>query len=164
MKKIKSTRPQYKRRVINLVGNPQIETAKQAIDEAPIDALRPLQLIIQEQSKQRNLSQNGLMWASVLEDIADQATADGKKFNQNMWHYYFKTLFLPEKYDPELCVYDPAIFGDKGYKKWDYTITWERILCGSTTDLTTKGFADYIEQVYAFGATELHVMFRDVRR
>lgn len=46
------------------------------------------------------------------------------------------------------------------YQKWDYLPNGDRILKASTTDLTTKGFSEYIEQIYAFASIE-GVMFEN---
>ena len=61
-----------------------------------------------------------------------------------------KSDFLPEEFEEGIT--------KEGYRKWDYTSSGDRFLVGSTTDLTVKGFAIYLQQVEAFGAN-LGVMF-----
>jgi hypothetical protein len=103
-----------------------------------------------EPEKPRTLDQNALMWRGPLRDIEQQAWLCGRQYKADVWHEHFKREFLPEEYDEELCL--------KGYRKWDFTPTGERVLVGSTKKLKKKGFSLYMEQLYAFGA-ELGVMF-----
>ena len=51
---------------------------------------------------------------------------------------------------PELC--------KEGYIKWDVDPLGERVLVGSTTQLTVRGYSDYLEQVHVLGA-EMGVQF-----
>lgn len=67
-----------------------------------------------------------------------------RTYDKEVWHEYFKREFLPEQSDGELT--------KEGYLKWAFLPNGDRVLKGSTTDLTVKGFARYLEQVYAFGA------------
>jgi hypothetical protein len=137
-------RDKYPTRTIRLVGTYQKETAITIIRNLPIDADNPLEIVIREEVKARKPDQNSAMWSGPLRDIAEQAYVDGKTFKADTWHEYFKAEYLPEEYDPELC--------KEGYRKWDYTPKGERVLVGSTTQLTVKGFAQYLEQVIAYGA------------
>ena len=54
-----------------------------------------------------------------------------------------KQKFLPEEASDETV---------DGYVKWDFLPNGNRYLKGSTTQLTKKGFAAYLEKIYAFGA------------
>lgn len=121
-----------------------VERAIAAIRNAPLDPKKPLQVVIREEVKARKLDQQGLMWAGPLADIAAQAWVAGRQFDVEIWHDHFKREFLPEEFDPELCL--------DGYCKWAIGIIGDRVLIGSTTQLTIKGMAQYLEQVYAFGA------------
>ena len=86
------------------------------------------------------------MWVGPLADIAEQAYYQGRKYSDLLWHETFKRLYLPEGYDSELCK-------KEDYKKWDFDRDSVCVLVGSTTDLTAKGFAQYLEQIYADGAS-----------
>ena len=132
-------------RKIRLVGEPQRERAIAMLRTLPIDAEHPLEVLAREEVKARKPDQNALMWAGPLKDISEQAYVGGRTYSEEIWHHKFKEDFLPEEYDPELCK-------DERYQKWDFTPDGDRILVGSTTDLTVKGFAQYLEQVIAFGA------------
>lgn len=146
------TRQKYPTRKILLRAPQQVEVAISAIRNAPLDQSKPLELLIREEVKARKPDQNSLMWAGPLKDIAEQGYVDGRTYTAEVWHEHFKREFLPESYDPELCKRED-------YRKWDYTPGGERILVGSTTDLTVRGFALYLTQVEAYAASELGVVF-----
>lgn len=111
----------------------------------PLDDVYPLEVVIREQIKGRKPDQNALMWAGPLKDIAEQAWLDGRQFSAEVWHCYFRRELLPDEFDPERC--------REGYVKWQIDPAGERIIVGSTTQLTVKGFSEYLEAVYAFGAS-----------
>ena len=110
----------------------------------PLDEANPLEVIIREPVKARGPDQNSLMWVGPLADIEAQAWVDGRQFSAEVWHEHFKRKYLPEEFDPELT--------KEGYRKWDYTPAGERVLIGSTTQLTKRGFSQYLEQIEADGA------------
>lgn len=142
---MKSNRTKFITRTVYLVGTPQLEVAHKMLDNAPLDPAQPLELILRERVKARKLDQNALMWVGPLKDIAEQAWHQGRQYADTVWHETFKRLYLPEEFDEELC--------REGYRKWDYDREGERVLVGSTTQLTIKGFARYLELVYADGAS-----------
>jgi hypothetical protein len=119
----------------------------------PLDSSNPLEIVVREVVKPRKRLQNDLMWAGPLADIAEQAYVSGRAFTADIWHEHFKLLFLPEGFDAALC--------REGYRKWDITPAGQRVLVGSTTQLTVKGMAQYITQIEAFGA-DLGVEFHSV--
>ena len=146
------TRQKYPTRKILLRAPQQVEVAISAIRNAPLDPVKPLELLIREEVKARKPDQNSLYWAGPLREIAEQGYVAGRTYTAEVWHEHFKREFLPESYDPELCKRED-------YRKWDYTPGGERILVGSTTDLTVRGFSLYLTQVEAYAATELGVVF-----
>lgn len=145
-------RTEYLAKTIRLVGKTQIDTAINAIQNAPIDIERPLEVIIREEQKSRSLSANALMWAGPLNDIATQAWVHGKQYSALIWHEYFKEKFLPDFPDPKQV--------KEGYMKYEETPDGRRVLTGSTNKLTKHGFSLYMEQIYAYGA-ELGVRFSE---
>lgn len=152
----KSERPIFAPRPFRLVGEDVRERLIELVRQLPIDELRPLQVMIREEPPKRKLTQQALMWVGPLADIAEQAEVEGNRFSAETWHTYFKAQFLPEQFDPELCL--------DGYEKWGFDPVGDRVLTGSTTMLTVRGMSDFIEQIYAFGAS-LGVQFSDeVRR
>lgn len=142
----------YPERKVLLHTEAARQTAIAAIGHAPIDAERPIEVVIRERPKQRKPDQNALMWAGSLKDIAEQGYVNGRTYSASVWHEYFKAEFLPEEYDPERCK-------SETYQKWDFNPAGVPVLVGSTTDLTPKGFAEYLTQVEAYGAVELGVRF-----
>ena len=148
-------RTDYLPKVIRLVGKLQADTAINAIQNAPIDIERPLEVIIREEQKGRSLSANALMWAGPLNDIASQAWVHGKQYSALIWHEYFKEKFLPDF--PDLTQVK------EGYRKYEETPDGKRILIGSTQKLTKHGFSLYMEQIYAYGA-DLGVRFSEANQ
>lgn len=137
-------RQPFATRTIRLVGPMQRDTVMALVPHLPLGADRPLEVVIREQVKARKPDQNSLMWAGPLRDIAEQAYINGRSYSAEVWHEHYKRLHLPEEFDAEQC--------KEGYRKWDYTPAGERVLIGSTTDLTVRGFALYLQQVEADGA------------
>lgn len=145
MKAPKSDRPQMKPHTFILRDDEIRKRAISILQHMPIDRNRPIQVLFREEPKKRKSDQNALMFAGPLRDISEQAWLDGRQFSVEIWHEYFKRQLLPETYDAELCL--------ESYSKWAIDPAGDRILVGSTTQLTVKGFAEYVEQVTAFGAS-----------
>jgi hypothetical protein len=143
-------RDKFQTRSILLVGMMQKDTARLVIENAPIDMANPIEVVIREQVKARKPDQNSAMWSGPLKDIAEQAYVNGRTYSADVWHEFLKREYLPEEFDAEIC--------KEGYRKWSMTPKGERVLVGSTTQLTIKGFALYLQQVEAYGAS-LGVMF-----
>lgn len=150
------TRAKFEQRRIRLVGAQQLATALALLPNLPLDAAKPLEILIREEVKGRKLDQNALMWAGPLRDIAEQCWIDGRQHSADVWHEYFKAEFLPDEYDQDLCK-------TEHYMKWDFDPAGRRILVGSTTDLTIKGMAQYITQIHAFGGS-MGVEFHEHRQ
>lgn len=140
----------FTKRVLYLRNEQVRETLHNLVKNLPLDDAKPLQVTIEEFRKKRGLDANALYWAGPLRDISEQAWLNGRQFSAEIWAHYFKEQLLPEECDPELCLSD--------YEKWSFDPAGERVLIGSTTQLTVKGFAQHIEAVMAFGAS-LGVIF-----
>lgn len=152
-------RQKFETRTITLVGPLQQQTLMNLVPHLPLDPVNSLEVVIREKVKPRKPDQNALMWVGPLKDISDQAWINGRRLTDKGWHEVFKRLYLPEEFDAELC--------KDGYQKWDYDEDGEPLLIGSTTELTVKGFAQYLEQVYAHGANmgvEFHANPNELRR
>jgi len=139
------TRQKFEQRRLLLRGLEQVERAVALLRTLPLDEKKPLEVLVREEVKARKLDQNALYWAGPLKDIAEQAWIDGRQYSAPVWHEFFKAEFLPDTYDPDLCK-------DEKYRKWDEGPGGGQVLVGSSTDLTIKGFAQYLEQIHAFGA------------
>lgn len=140
-------RQKYPTQRILLRSQQQKDFACIKINNAPEDAESPLEVLIREYQPKRTLDQNALMWAGPLSDIQEQVYLNGQTFSAEVWHEHFKREFLPEQFDEELC--------KPGYQKWMFLPNGDRILDkdnASTTKLTKKGFSQYLERIYAFGA------------
>jgi len=111
----------------------------------PIDPLRPVEVVAREEVKARKPDQNAALWAGPLRDISEQAWLDGRQYSPEVWAQYFKRQLLPESFDPELTM--------ENYAKWAIDPAGDRILIGSTTQLTVKGHSQYREAIEAFGAS-----------
>lgn len=118
----------------------------------PLDDLKPLQVIVEEQRPVRKMSQQALLFAGPMTDIAKQAFIDGRQYSVEVLHEFCKREFLPEQFDPEQCT--------DGYQKWDVDPLGNPVMVGSTTKLTVKGYSIYLEQVHSFGAS-LGVQFHE---
>lgn len=146
-------RAKFQARTIILVGESQRDALIALASNLPLDKDQPLEAVVRERVKPRSLDQNALMWAGPLADIEEQAWVRGRQFCAEVWHHHFKTLYLPEDDDPDLVE-----LAQEGYRKWDFDPSGERVLVGSTTQLTKRGFSQYLEKVHAFGA-QLGVQF-----
>ena len=153
-----SNRDKFKTRSIRLVGTMQQEAAIALIRNLPLDSDKPLVITVAEEKKLRGLDANALMWVGPLKSIAEQAWINGRQYSAEVLHEHFKREYLPEDNDPEL----PELAKD-GYRKWDIDPKGNRVLVGSTTELTKEGFSIYLQQVEAFGAS-LGVMFSESPR
>lgn len=138
------TRAKFVQRKILLRTQEQVKRAVAALRNAPLDELKPLEFLLREEVKTRKLDQNALLWVGPLKDISEQVWVGQRQYSEEIWHQHLKELFLPEEYDAELC-------RREDYRKWDFGPDGSRILVGSTTDLTIKGFAQHLDQVHAFG-------------
>ena len=143
-------RHKFLERRISLRNETVRENVLALISNLPVSDSRPLQMIIREEAKARTLDQNALMWSGPLADIEAQAWLNGRQYSAVLWHEYYKAEYLPEEdaTDLHLLVKDPF-----KWRKWDWTPKGDRVLVGSTTDLTKYGFSQYLEQVHADGAS-----------
>jgi hypothetical protein len=110
-----------------------------------------LQITIEKYVKKRSDSQNKRLWSSVISDYVKQGHMNGINFDAETWHYFLKKEFLPDEFEEGITL--------PGYIKWTEIPDGTLMLTGSTTKLTTKGKSNYLEQCYAFGATELDIRF-----
>jgi hypothetical protein len=123
----------------------QREQALALVRNLPLDDKKPLELVVAEHKPPRKPDQNALYHAGPLKDCAEQIWLEGKQYSSDVLHEYFKRQFLPEEYTEDECL--------KGYSKWSFDPSGERVLVGSTTKLTVRGFSIFLEQVLAFGAS-----------
>jgi NinB protein len=142
------TRSKYQERKILLAGSMQVESAKQLISNAPIDPLKPIEVVIREFVKKRSADQNSYYFRR-LGEISAQAWVGGKQFGTDAWHEYAKQNIMPDMVE---------------LKNGDIVSKLEELPNGklvviSTTRLSIACFAEYINLIEAYGASELGVKF-----
>lgn len=90
--------------------------------------------------KKRTPAQNRRYWGrGVLAQIAQQATVNGKLYSAETWHEMFKRQFIGVIELPN-----------------------GQVVGKSSTELSTREFCDFCDEVEAFAATELGVRFVDL--
>jgi hypothetical protein len=139
------TRPKYQTRAITLTEATRA-IAVAMVSNAPLG----VEIVAREVVNARKPDQNSLMWAGPMNDIANQAWVGGKNYQAEVWHEQFKREYLPEIGCED---FEKHVKNPETYQKWAYTPGGDRFCKGSTTDLTVWGFGQYLEQVYAFGAS-----------
>jgi len=141
-------------RTIKLMNESIRDNAVKQVQNLPCDG--SIEICIRPVTKTRSESQNKRHWAAVMKDISDQAYVGGKQFSVEIWHSFLKAKFLPspECEDIALLVKNPEkyqLFAD---------MPDGSVKCvGSTTQLTVRGFSEYMESVQAWAVTECGVMF-----
>lgn len=140
----------FRTRIIRLVGPQQLEAALALLRNLPLGA--ELEVVFRKVVKQRSLDQNAAMWAGPLKDIAEQAWIEGRQFVDVIWHEYFKGQYLPDESQLPHEELEKRVKNPDTYRKWDIDPGGNRVLVGSTTQLTKFGFGEYLQQVEAHGA------------
>lgn len=120
---------------------------KAMVDSLPLDGTK--EVVIRPYVRKRRDEANALYWVR-LQEISDQAWLEGRKYSPEIWAEFLKAKYLPIEYEQGITL--------DGYEKYAHLPDGSITMIGSTTKLTTKGFADYLTQVESFGA-ELGVMF-----
>lgn len=143
-------RDKFPTKSILLRSQHQLELACKTLMLSPIDEWHPLEFVVREQVKARTPDQNARMWAGPLRDIEAQAYIGGRTYRAEVWHEQFKKEYLPENDDPDLQF---LAKDHEKYVKWDITPGGDRVCIGSTTQLSPRGFAEYMDKIYAYGAS-----------
>lgn len=141
----------FRTRIIKLVGPQQLEAALTVLRNLPLGA--GLEVVFRKEVKQRSLDQNAAMWAGPLANISEQAWIDGRQFTAEVWHEFYKREFLVDENAISREELEHAVKNPDTYRKWDIDPGGNRVLVGSTTELTKSGFAEYLRQVEAHGAS-----------
>ena len=90
--------------------------------------------------KKRSAKQNRRYWGrGVLAQVAQQATVNGKLYSAETWHEQFKRQFIGVIELPS-----------------------GEVIGMSSSDLDTKAFCEFCDEVEAYAATELGVRFVDL--
>lgn len=110
----------------------------EAIQNLPANTDRPLQIIIQEDT--RSLAQNRMLWA-CLRDVSQQVVWHGKKLDSDSWKNIFSASLKGQQTVPGI---------NGGFV----------VLGQSTSKMRVSEMRDLIELIHAFG-TEHNVRFSD---
>ena len=98
-------------------------------------------LVLSAKLRKRTTKQNRRYWGNgVLAQIAQQAAPGGRMYEAAHWHELFKRMFIGVIELP-----DGSVIGE------------------SSTELTTAEFCIFCDQVEAYAATELGVVFYDLQ-
>jgi NinB protein len=133
-----------------LISKAVVSNASTLLHNLPTDG--SMEAVFRKVRKIRTPDHNSAMWSGPLRDIEQQAWVKGRQFQADVWHEYFKLEYLPEGDEEDIESLVKA-----GYRKWDYTPKGDRVLVGSTTQLTTKGMAQYLTKIEAYAQQELGV-------
>jgi hypothetical protein len=106
---------------------------------------KPVAVLVAEHEDNRSLRANRFYWGVVLREISQQARICGQQYTADAFHELFKRQFLG---------FEIRKVKVAGRKK----ATVIRRL-KSTTDLSVKRMAEYLERVQAFAVTDLGVQF-----
>jgi len=136
----------FTQRIIRLIGNTQRDTAIAMLNNLPLG--QGIEVVVRETPSAKSLSQNNLLWG-ILTEISEQVFVDGRQFNAECWHEFFKREYLPDGSESDI---EQLVKDALRYRKWSTIPNGDRTLIGSTTDLTKRGFSNYIEQIYSFAA------------
>lgn len=117
------------------------------VTNLPLDS--SMEVVIRPYVRKRKDEQSALYWVRLAE-ISEQAWLGCRQYSPEIWAEYMKAKYLPEQYEQGITL--------DGYEKYATLPDGSRSVIGSTTKLTTRGFANYLTQVEAFGA-ELGVLF-----
>ena len=122
--------------------------ASAMLHNLPVDG--SFEAVFRPYVRKRRDEANALMWVRLAE-ISEQAWIKGRQYSSEVLHEFCKTQFLPEAF----------IEGEtmEGYEKYVELPNGDRVLSGSTTRLTTHGFAIYLTKIEAWASTELGVRF-----
>lgn len=96
---------------------------------------KPLSVTVAEHKDTRHTQQNRLYWA-LLRQVSEQAMVDGRRYSDEVWHEQFKRVLIGLVDLP-----GGSTAGE------------------STTKLSISEFAEYVNKVTAYAATELGVIF-----
>lgn len=96
---------------------------------------KPLAVTVNEHKKKRSNEQNKRLW-SMLNEIAEQAWVNGKRFSADAWHEHFKRTLIGMEELP-----DGSMIGI------------------STTTLNVSEFGEYMEKIASCAASEFGIEF-----
>ena len=116
----------------------ELMTLLKANAAACVERGSPLRVIVTEESKRRNSEQNRRLWGYLYKTIAEQAWVNEKQYTKDIWHEFFAREF-------GVC--------DEMVLPTGEIITRRK----STTEMSVKEFADFMQQIEIYAAQQLGV-------
>lgn len=98
---------------------------------------QPLVVSVDAYVAKRSLQANARYWA-MLDDIAEQAEIDGKRFSREAWHTYFREQYAPKEDGPA------------------------GLVAMSTAQMNKETFNTYVQRVEVYAVQVLGVEFLEV--
>lgn len=105
------------------------------------DRGQPLRLIVTADEKKRNSEQNRFYWGAVLNQIAEQAWANGNQFNKDVWHEHLARMF--------------GVCDDMTLPDGEVIVRRK-----STSEMSVGEFSEYLNKVQAYATSTLCVEFQ----
>lgn len=139
---------------LSLVVRDQVEAHRAAMDAYALcksltaDGKQAI-ITAAECADARSIQQNSFYWGIVLRDISQQAVIEGRRYAPEAWHEHFKRVFLGYQFKRVVIA---------GRKR--KAVVKE---LRSTTKLSVRKMNLFLEQVIAFGVTDLGVRFTETR-
>jgi len=141
-------------RTIKLMNASIRDNAVKQVQNLPYDG--SLEICIRPITKTRSSSANARHWAAIMKDLSEQAYVEGKQFSVEIWHSFLKAKFLPNPEDENIAM---LVKNPEKYQLFAELPDGTVECVGSTTQLTVRGFSEYMEAVQAWAASECGVMF-----
>jgi hypothetical protein len=98
---------------------------------------QPLVVSVDAYQAKRSLQANARYWA-MLDDIAEQAEIEGKRFSREAWHTYFREQYAPKEDGPA------------------------GLVAMSTAQMNKETFNNYVQRVEVYAVQALGVEFLEV--
>ena len=109
------------------------------------NGIERLTVTVEPEEDSKTVQQGRFLWGVVYHEIAHQAKIDGVRYTSDAWHELFKRMYLPRRKTKSHVA---------GRRRPVVSTT-----LGTTKGLSIKKMSTFIEQVLAYGATELGVEF-----
>lgn len=113
---------------------------------------RRIRVVVGVDHEDLTVKQRGFFHAAVLPQIAELAKVQGIRYVVRVWKEHFRSLYLGDRWEAFELV---GQFDSRGRQKRS-----RRKVRVSTEDLTIKQYSRHIDQVIAYAASELDVVFR----
>lgn len=113
---------------------------------------RRIRVVVGVDHEDLTVKQRGFFHAAVLPQIAEQAKVQGIRYVVVMWKEFFRAMYLGDRWETFDLI---GQFDSLGRQKRS-----RRKVRVSTEDLSIKQYSHHIDQVIAYAASELDVVFR----